>query len=59
MQGMTVRKQRVLQRRTDCKIKCRKDGQIQCLSISLSFLLPQTTYSHITGVCKHFYAAQS
>ena len=41
---MTVRNQMVLQRKINYRIKCRKGKWIRCLSISLSFRLPQTTY---------------
>ena len=58
LQGMTVRNQMVLQRGLNYRIKCRKGKMIRCPSIGLSFRLPQTTYSHIIGVCKHFYAVQ-
>ena len=50
---------RTLQKRMNYKIKCRKDKLIRCLSISMPFRLPQTTHSHIIGICKHFYAVQS
>ena len=59
LQGMTVQKRIVLQRRTNYKIRYRKDKWIRCLSVSLSFRLLHTIYFHIIGVCKHFYAAQS
>ena len=51
---MTIQNQMVLQRRTNYRMKCRKGKWIRCLSISISFRLPQTTYFHITGVCKLF-----
>ena len=51
---MTIQNQMVLQRRTNDRMKCRKGKWIRCLSISISFRLPQTTYFHITGVCKLF-----
>ena len=56
---MTLPKRRVLQRRVNYRIKCRKDKLIRCLPVSLSFRLLQTTYSQMIGVCKHFYAVQS
>ena len=59
LQGMTVQKRIVLQRRITWKIRCRKDKWIRCLSVSLPFRLLHTIYFHIIGVCKHFYAAQS
>ena len=43
-----------LQRRINCKIRCWKGALMRCLSISLSFRLLQTTYSHIIGICKMF-----
>ena len=54
LQGMTVQKQLVLQRRTNYQIRCRKGKLIRCLSISMPYRLPQTTCSHIIGVCKLF-----
>ena len=54
LQGMTVQKQMVLQRRTNYQIRCRKGKLIRCLSISMPYRLPQTTCSHIIGVCKLF-----
>ena len=59
LQGMTVQKRMVLQRRITWKIRYRKDKWIRCLSVSLSFRLLHTIYFHIIGVCKHFYAVQS
>ena len=54
LQGMTVQKQMVLQRRTNYQIRCRKGKLIRCLSIGMPYRLPQTTCSHIIGVCKLF-----
>ena len=54
LQGRIIQNQMVLQRKLDYKIKGRKDKWIRCLSISMSFRLPQTGYSHIIGVCKLF-----
>ena len=51
---MTVQNRTVLQRRMNWKIKCRKGRQIRCLTISPSFRLPQTTCSHVIGICKLF-----
>ena len=54
LQGMTVQKQMVLQRRINYQIRCRKGKLIRCLSIGMPYRLPQTTCSHIIGVCKLF-----
>ena len=51
---MTIQNQMVLQRRTNYRMKYWKGKWIRGLSISISFRLPQTTYFHITGVCKLF-----
>ena len=56
---MTLPKRMVLQRRTNYKVKGRKDKWIRCLSVSLSFRHLQTTYSQIISVCKYFCAVQS
>ena len=56
---MTIQNQMVLQRRTNYRMKCWKGKWIRCLSISISFRLPQTTYFHITGFVNCFHALQA